>query len=464
MSVKSHYDLVIIGAGPTGLAAAIEASRHDFSTLVLDDQPAPGGQVYRHVTQNRDQRQANSYLGADYWLGADLADEFLQVSAELLSESRVWQITRDRQVFFSRQGAAQKVQAGAVLIATGAMERPMPIPGWTLPGVMSVGAAQTMLKTGGNGAEEAVFVGSGPLFYLTIWQYLQAGFAVKAVVDTAPARMRLRQYLLALPALLQPRLLLKGLRWRAVIRRKTDYHVAATSVAITGDQTATGVTFQTADGQRQTIAAAHVFIHQGVVPNVSLTMATDLAHRWHSRQLCWTPRTDMYGQTSVEGIFVAGDGMGISGAAAAALSGRLAARRIVANAKGIPLFMAPIWRVLKWRQAAIRPFLDHIFRPPDEWRVPQDAETIVCRCEALTKADVVAAVALGVSGPNQLKGYCRAGMGRCQGRMCALTIQKIIHDHNGGTEEAVGYLRVRPPIRPLTVGELAALAHEDASG
>ena len=66
MSVKSHYDLVIIGAGPTGLAAAIEASQHDFSTLVLDDQPAPGGQVYRHITQNRDQRQANSSLGADY--------------------------------------------------------------------------------------------------------------------------------------------------------------------------------------------------------------------------------------------------------------------------------------------------------------------------------------------------------------------------------------------------------------
>ena len=146
------------------------------------------------------------------------------------------------------------------------------------------------------------------------------------------------------------------------------------------------------------------------------------------------------------------------------MSGRLAARRIIANAKGNRLFMAPVWRVLTWRQAVIRPFLDDLFRPPDDWRVPQDAETIVCRCEALTKADVAAAIVLGVSGPNQLKGYCRAGMGRCQGRMCALTIQKMIHDHNGGTEEAVGHLRIRPPIRPLTVGELAALAHEDVSG
>ena len=190
MSVRSHYDLVIIGAGPAGLAAAIEASRHDLSTLVLDDQPAPGGQVYRNITQNKGQRHASAFLGKDYWSGTKLVGDFAHVSANVLTESRVWQITNDRQVFFSRQGKAQNVQAGAVLVATGAMERPMPIAGWTLPGVMSVGAAQTMLKTSGSGADGAVFVGSGPLFYLTVWQYLQAGFDVKAVVDTAPARMR----------------------------------------------------------------------------------------------------------------------------------------------------------------------------------------------------------------------------------------------------------------------------------
>ena len=462
MSAKSHYDLVIIGAGPAGMAAAIEASRHDLSTLVLDDQPAPGGQVYRHVSRNAVQREAVPYLGGDYWSGQALADAFAASSAELWSESRVWQITGDRQVFFSRQGTAQNVQAGAVLIATGAMERPMPIPGWTLPGVMSVGAAQTILKTSGSGADGAVFVGSGPLFYLTIWQYLQAGLAVRAVVDTAPARMRPAHYLLAVPALMQPMLLLKGVHWRAAIRRKTDYHAGATSVVITGDDSATGVAFRNGFGHQQTIPAAHVFIHQGVVPNVNLTMATDLQHRWHPRQLCWYPQTDMFGESSVAGIFVAGDGMGIAGAAAAAVSGRLAARRIIARVSGDSLFMAPVWRLLKWRQAAIRPFLDSLFSPPDEWRVPQEDSAIVCRCEALTKADVDAAITLGVSGPNQLKGYCRAGMGRCQGRMCALTIQKMIHDHRGGAEDEVGHLRIRPPIRPLTVGELAALAHEDA--
>lgn len=462
MSVTSHYDLVIIGAGPAGLAAAIEASRHDLSTLVLDDQPAPGGQVYRNIMRNRGQRHASAFLGNDYWSGTKLIDGFANEPAKVLSESRVWQITADKQVFFSRLGIAQNVKAGAVLIATGAMERPAPIPGWTLPGVMSVGAAQTMLKTSGIGADGAVFVGSGPLFYLTVWQYLQAGFTVKAVVDTAPARMRPVHYLLAIPALMQPILLLKGLGWRAAIRRKTDYHIGATSVVISGEESANGVTFQDAARRKLKIPTEHVFIHQGVVPNVNLAMATGLQHEWHQRQLCWTPQTDMFGESSVDGIFVAGDGMGIAGAAAAASSGRLAARRIIGRVKGSPLFMAPVWCALKWRQAAIRPFLDSLFRPPDDWRVPREGQTVVCRCEALTKADVDVAISLGVSGPNQLKGYCRAGMGRCQGRMCALTIQKMIHEHNGGSEQEIGHLRVRPPIRPLTVGELAALAQKDA--
>ena len=463
MSVKSNYDLVIIGAGPAGMAAAIEASQHGISALVLDDQLSPGGQVYRHVSQNAVQREAVSYLGDDYWAGKALADAFMASSAEFSSESRVWQVTDDRQIFFSRQGKAQNIKAGAVLIAVGAMERPMPIPGWTLPGIMTIGAAQTLLKTGGSGADGAVFVGSGPLFYLTIWQYLQAGLSVKAVIDTALVRMRPENYLMAIPALMQPFLLLKGLHWRTSIRRKTDYYAGATSVTISGKYRATGVTFQDTAKRMHNIPAKHVFIHQGVVPNVNLTIATDLRHQWHPGQLCWVPQTDMFGKSSIDGIFVAGDGMGIAGSAAAALSGKLAARRIVTQIKGRRFFMAPVWCALKWRQMAIRPFLDSLFKPPDDWRVPKEDHAIVCRCEALTKADVNAAIALGVSGPNQLKSYCRAGMGRCQGRMCALTIQKMIHNHNGGSEEDIGYLRIRPPIRPLTVGELAALTYKNAS-
>ena len=460
MNAALHYDLIIIGAGPAGMSAAIYASKNDMTVLVLDDQPAGGGQVYRHVMQNAAAQNKAQFLGSDYWSGHKLADEFTRSSASLWPESRVWQITKEREVFFSQKGKAHRAQAGAILIATGAMERPMPITGWTLPGVMTIGAAQTMLKTSHSGVDGALFVGSGPLFYLTIWQYLNAGFDIKAVIDTAPGKMSLLHYFWALPALLQPSMLIKGLKWRSEIRHKTHYISGATAVSISGDSQAEALRFTDASGKQHRLEAEHIFLHQGVVPSINLTMATELEHRWCPRQLCWHPKTDIFGESSVQQIFVAGDGMGIAGAAAAISSGKIAAMRITAKARGTSSLNAVFQMVRQVQKMAIRPFLDYAFKPADEWLVPHDENAIICRCESLTKADITKAITLGVSGPNQLKSFSRAGMGRCQGRMCGLTIQKMITDHNSQSDDKTGYYRLRPPIRPLTVGELAALADD----
>ena len=134
--------------------------------------------------------------------------------------------------------------------------------------------------------------------------------------------------------------------------------------------------------------------------------------------------------------------------------------RITAKTRGTSSLNAVFQMVRQVQKMAIRPFLDYAFKPADEWLVPHDENAIICRCESLTKADITKAITLGVSGPNQLKSFSRAGMGRCQGRMCGLTIQKMITDHNSQSEDKTGYYRLRPPIRPLTVGELAALADD----
>ena len=463
MKIDNFYDLVIIGSGPAGMSAAIEAAKQKMKALVLDDQSSAGGQVYRHVMHNRNIKAGLSYLGKDYWSGLNLADEFESSSVEVSTQSRVWQISEDKKVFFSRNGKAFCVEAKFVLIATGAMERPMPIPGWTLPGVMSVGAAQTLLKTNSSGADGAIFAGTGPLFYLTIWQYIMAGFQVKAVIDTAPSKLSLSAYLWAVPALLQINLLLKGVKWRSYIRNQCQYFSAAHSVSIGGTGVAQSLCFTDNKGRKQTISGEHFFIHQGVVPNINLTMATNLQHRWSKRQLCWHPCTDSFGESSVPGIFVAGDGMGIAGAGAAALSGKTAIKRIANYTKSRLSISLVLSKLRRAKQTAIRPFLDTVFKPPRDWLVPTDDTAIVCRCEALSKADIAAAIKLGVSGPNQLKSFCRAGMGRCQGRMCGLTVQNMIAEHNKLSEKKTGYFRLRPPIRPLTVGELAALAEHDTS-
>jgi NADPH-dependent 2,4-dienoyl-CoA reductase/sulfur reductase-like enzyme len=142
----SRFDVVIVGAGPAGLAAAIEARGLGLVTLVVDSQPAPGGQIWRAIEARTGDGTAPA-LGATYASGAVTVAAFRASGAVYRPNARVWQIEPGWRVFVSREGHSEVVQAGAVLLATGAMERPVPFPGWTLPGVFTAGAAQILLNS-----------------------------------------------------------------------------------------------------------------------------------------------------------------------------------------------------------------------------------------------------------------------------------------------------------------------------
>ena len=162
--MSEHYDIIVIGAGPAGMAASQVASEHGANTLVLDEQRNPGGQIYRaiEVAQNHERPE----LGEDYQEGMSLARAFRDSSFQYIPEASVWQLSQDLEVGYSKDGAARIVSAKQIILATGAQERPMPVPGWTLPGVMTAGAAQILLKESEIGIENAVFAGTGPLLYL----------------------------------------------------------------------------------------------------------------------------------------------------------------------------------------------------------------------------------------------------------------------------------------------------------
>ncbi|HET8996159.1 MAG TPA: FAD-dependent oxidoreductase, partial [Acetobacteraceae bacterium] len=184
--IKPQYQLAVIGAGPAGLAAAATAARHGLDTVLLDEQPAPGGQIYRAITETRLRDPA--LLGADYWHGFELVAAFRASGAQHLAGATVWSVSRDREIGVSIAGRAQLFRAERVILATGALERPFPIPGWTLPGVMTVGAAQILLKTSGMVAQgRVVLAGTGPLLWLLAAQYLRAGASIAALLDTTPS-------------------------------------------------------------------------------------------------------------------------------------------------------------------------------------------------------------------------------------------------------------------------------------
>jgi len=461
MSIK-QIDLLVVGAGPAGLAAALEAKRRGLTPLVIDENPLPGGQIYRNVSASPLADPA--LLGDDYLYGRTLVQAFEDADIDYWPRTLVWQITQDRRVFATREGAGTwQIDAQAIVLAGGAMERPFPIPGWTLPGVMGVGAAQTLLKSAALAPRDgAVLAGCGPLLYLFAWQMLRAGVPVRAILDTTQRRAK-RDALRHLGgALRAPGYLAKGMGLLRAIRAAGVEHVKDVEALrvlgnAAGDQ-AEAIEYRVA-GQTKRIETPLVLLHQGVVPNTQITRSIGCEHVWNDAQLCWLPRIDAWGETSVPGIFVAGDGGGIAGARAAEPSGRLAALQ-AAHALGRidtsrrDSTALALRRDLA-RHTAIRPFLDAFYRPADAMRRPADDDTVVCRCEEVTAGDVRNMAALGCVGPNQTKSFSRCGMGPCQGRLCGLTVAELLAQAHGRDVADVGYYRIRAPLKPVMLADLA---------
>lgn len=450
-------DVVVIGAGAAGMSGAVELARLGLQVVLLDEQGSPGGQIYRGITLAPLSRR--DMLGPDYAHGNQLAQALASSSVRYEKGAAVWQVTRDHQVSYLREGRLHTLQAKAVLLATGAMERPFPISGWTLPGVMSAGAAQILLKSAGLApTEPVVLAGCGPLLYLLGWQYLRAGVPIKALVDTTRPEdyWRARRHLFA--ALRAWPYLRKGLELMRSLRSAGIAHyTGAEQLAVEGDEAATALTF-VASGKPQRVATRCVLLHQGVVPNIQFSQSLRARHVWDLDQLCFSPVVDPWGELDVPGVFVAGDGAGIGGALAAAVQGQLAALGIASRLGSInPAqrdHQADPLRAKLESNLRIRPFLDALYQPKEENRIPAD-DVMVCRCEEVTAGDLRGFVALGCAGPNQAKSFGRCGMGPCQGRMCGLTVTEVIAKARGVSASEVGYYRIRPPIKPITLGELA---------
>jgi len=458
---RDSYDVVVIGAGPAGLAAAANAAEAGLSTLLLDENAGPGGQVWRAIASTPVRER--DHLGADYWAGADLVDAVHASGAEIIQRATVWSLDRHLDIGISVGGASAFVKARRVILATGALERPFPIPGWTLPGVMTAGAAQTMLKSSALVPDgRTVIAGQGPLLWLLAAQILRLGGRVDRILDTTERR----NYLAALPhafAFLTSPFFAKGLALMREVRAKVPVVSGLSELAAAGDGQLASVSY-VAGGRRETILSDLLLLHQGVVPNVNLAMAAGIEHRWDDRQLCWSPVLDQNGNSSVEGIAIAGDGAGIGGAAAAVLRGRIAARAAAdALAPAAAARFAPMSTIRASLAQAERgrAFLDTLFRPAPQFRIPS-GDTIVCRCEEVTSQDILDAVAIGATGPNQLKAYRRAGMGPCQGRLCGLTVTELMGQARGKSPQEIGYYRIRAPVKPITLAELASIPKTEA--
>ena len=447
-------DFAVIGAGPAGMAAAALAVELGLETMLIDEQDAPGGQIYRGIERAED----GSPLGDDCLAGRPLVDRLRAGAVDYRPATTVWHIDPDGTLSLISAAGTETIRARRILVATGAIERPVPIPGWTLPGVMPAGAAQIMLKTGDLvPSGRAVLAGQGPLIWLVAAQLIRAGASPAAILETAPhpnyhAAARL------LPRTLWParRALWKG--WsliREVRRAGVPIRREVIGLRALGRDRVQAVAWDSNE-----MPVDLLLLHEGVIPNTQISLALGLDHRWDAAQLCWRPVADEWGATSLQTISIAGDGGGIAGAEAAALSGSLAALDAAAFLDKIEPAerdsrAAPIRAALS-RELAIRPFLDRLYRPAPSILVPED-DIIACRCEEVTVGQIRRAARLGAQGPNQAKAFTRCGMGPCQGRICGSIVSAVMADTLGRSIDDIGAYRPRAPYKPITLGALAGL-------
>lgn len=460
-------DLLVVGAGPAGMAAASSAHACGLSVLLVDNQPHAGGQAYRGAAHGPLSR--TPLFGAQYRAAAGTIAALEDSPVRRWSSASVIHIDASLSTVIEREGAIRVVRPRTIVVASGAQERPVPVPGWTLPGVMTVGAAQIAFKSSGLVADDAVFVGSGPLLHLVVAQYLAAGARIRAVLDTTPrenlARAAAR---LPLAALTAPGDLLEGMRWLRLPRRAgVPIRKGIRSVRILGRQTVEGIEATSAKGDRLHFETRHVFLHDGIVPSIDLPLGAGCACRWSVRQQCWQiVRDARTGETSVRGLYIAGDAGIIAGAGAAAADGTLAglaaARRL---GKGQDPGNAAIERRARRklaRAAPLRRFLDACYASLGATAEPIPDDAVACRCEAVTFARLRAAIAASPRSLDAVKSLCRIGMGPCQGRLCAATLHaEAARTWGTPLGEISGPPRIRFPVRPVTLGALADALDRD---
>ena len=455
--LHERYDVAVVGAGPAGLAAAALCARAGLTCVLFDDQPSPGGQMSSSPLSE------HAVLGEDDWRGETIVREALASGAHYVPGATVWGVLPPNEIAVSIDGISRQINAARIIIATGAIERPFPIPGWTLPGVMTAGAAQVLLKQSALMPEApTVLAGCGRLLWLLAWQYLNAGVRLDAILDTT-ARPNWRRLLPHAAAFAASSYITKNLELIRQVRHAVRV-AGVVELTVQGGEHIESVTYVTTRGRSERLPCNTLLLHQGIVPNVNLAVSANVKHCWSDRQRCWVPRVNDFGSTNLPHIAVAGDGAAIAGASAAVARGQLAAIaaiRTLSNQASCVQEEHNARRMLH-RFERGRAFLDLLYQPAPQFRLPRD-DTIVCRCEEVTAREVIEATALGCPGPNQIKAFLGCGMGPCQGRFCSLTVTELMAKTRGLSCADIGYFRTRPPVRPITLAEIAGLRSDEAA-
>jgi len=455
----STKQLVIVGAGPAGMRAAEQLVAAGQRPIVVDEGTRHGGQIYRQPPAVL-QRERGDLYGFEAARASAVLDRFdaLRPQIDYRPQTLAWQVEANT-LQLLHAGRNCTLPFDALILAPGATDRVLPFPGWTLPGVYTLGAAQVALKYQGCLiGPRVVFAGTGPLLYLVAWQYATHGGQVAAVLDTAPAAAKW----LAAPRLLaRPAVAAKGAYFVARLRMMgVALHGGVTLLGAQGDERVTALSWRAGSDIHTTECDAIGFGY-GLRSETQLADLAGCAFDYNPLEQAWLPTRDAAGRASVPGVYLAGDGASILGADAAELSGARAALAALEDLGLGPAGTARAAQIERELHAHVsfRRGLETAFAPPPRWAADAPDELIVCRCEEVTAGELRACARdTATREMNRLKALTRIGMGRCQGRMCAPAATRLLADAAGCALHEVGRLRGQAPIKPIPI----AMLHERA--
>jgi thioredoxin reductase len=462
-------DICLVGAGAAGLSAAHAAATCGARVVVLDSFPRAGGQYYMQPPVGA---LASAKTTSQVAAGAALIAEAERAGARLLSGREVWGVfaggasaSASGEAGFTLHAAGDggtvRVEARTIVVATGAHDRVVPFPGWTLPGVMTPGAGQRLAKLSGTPpGRRTLIAGSGAFLLPVAGSILAAGGKIAAILE-ADHRIAAAATIVARHPFIWPELVRLA---RPLLRAEFSVHRGVVVVEALGDTRVRAARVAQLDAAgvpdlTQTMLIDDIdalLVGYGFRPHVEITMALGCAHAFDEAAGGWyCVAAAATGATSVPGVYAAGETTGIAGARPARLSGRIAGLA-AAESLGFANTSRERARLVDRRRAAaaFAAALNAHFAPPAGLAAAITDDTVMCRCEDVTAGEIRAALADGADDAFGAKLWSRAGMGLCQGRVCGFGLSRLIAAERGVDPETVGFNAPRLPLRPVKLATM----------
>ncbi len=461
-------DFVIIGGGPGGVAAAIKAAKAGVNVTLLDENERLGGQGFRQHQKGFNVTDPDA-LGPDYTEGQDLLQQFYSHADKIqyLNNTLVWGIFDDRSLALASTGISSSLHFKHLVVATGAYDRPVPFPGWALPGVFTAGGAQKLVKTERVlPGENILLAGTGPLQLVLADQILEAGGKIAAILEAGNYAKHWLQGVKGIWG--NWNFLKEGLQyWRSIKKAGVSMLSGHMIIEARGDGRVQEAVITKVDKnwrpKRNTVQSVNVdsiCLGYGLVSSAEMTMLAECEHEYDLRRGGYIPLRKANMETSVPGIYAVGDGAGVAGRKAAIAEGCIAGiaaagalgtmSQATADEQMRP-YQNKLYNINRFRKV-----LDDISLPRKGLYELATDDTVICRCEEITLKQLKAALSDRNLRIKDVKRMTRMGMGACEGRMCGPSVIELLRHRLNVSAEDVGSLNPRPSIKPVALGVLAA--------